>query len=237
MKKAFILCLTILCLITLVACRAQSGGEGTDSPDSYTFEATVLEVNSDHLLITPADGTTERTSADKIRIPLDHAHEWELPQIGDTVRITYDGIIQEMYPAILPNVSHVERIKTAEDTAIGLDHGITYVYRITEGRFAAYIGGKVIDADRVGKKLGEVDLIGGWRSNSDGTWQSEESLRGELYAIVGVPNEVAVALRFLTPGEAVTTTHYYVIMDPAADLTAVADYVIPTWMPNHPDDE
>lgn len=237
MKKAFILCLSLLCLLTLVACRAQDGGKGTDSPDSYTFEATVLEVHSDHLLIAPADGSTERTIADKIRIPLDRAHEWEPPQVGDTVRITYDGIIQEMYPAILPNVSRVERVQTAEDTAIGLDHGITYVYRITEGRFAAYIGGKVIAADRVGEKLGEVDLIGGWRSNSDGIWQSEESLRGELYTIAGVPNEVAVALRFLTPGEAVTTTHYYVIMDPTADLTAVSDYVIPTWMPNNPGDE
>ena len=50
-------------------------------------------------------------------------------------------------------------------------------------------------------------------------------------------SNLAAALKFLDKGDAVTTDHYYVILNPQADLTAVSDYVIPDWTPNNPGDE
>ena len=58
-----------------------------------------------------------------------------------------------------------------------------------------------------------------------------------MYEITGIDGGIAVALKFIDQGEAVTTTHYYVIMNPTADLTAVEDYVIAPITPNNPGDE
>ena len=55
--------------------------------------------------------------------------------------------------------------------------------------------------------------------------------------INGVSSDVAVALKFLDKGEAVTTTHYYVILNPNADLSIVEEYIITPIVPNNPGDE
>ena len=112
-----------------------------------------------------------------------------------------------------------------------------YFYQINEGAYSTYVGGKVITEDKIGNKIADVNLTAGWKDDKC-EWKSEtEALRGEVYAINGVSNDVAVALKFIDKGEAVTTTHYYVIMNPAADLTAVEDYIIAPIVPNNPGDE
>ena len=112
-----------------------------------------------------------------------------------------------------------------------------YFYQINEGAYSTYVGGKVIAEDKIGNKIADVNLTAGWKDDK-GEWKSEtEALRGEVYTINGVSNEVAVALKFIDKGEAVTTTHYYVIMNPAADLTPVQDYIIAPITPNNPGDE
>ena len=112
-----------------------------------------------------------------------------------------------------------------------------YFYQINEGAYSTYVGGKVIAEDKIGNKIADVNLTAGWKDDK-GEWKSEtEALRGEVYTINGVSNDVAVALKFIDKGEAVTTTHYYVIMNPAADLTPVQDYIITPITPNNPGDE
>ncbi len=101
-----------------------------------------------------------------------------------------------------------------------------YFYEVEEGTFSTYVGGKVIAEDKVGDKIADVTLTAGWKNSANGEWITQENLRGEVYSIVGIANDVAVALKFTDKGEAVTTTHYYVIMNPNADLTAVEDYTI-----------
>ena len=112
-----------------------------------------------------------------------------------------------------------------------------YFYQINEGAYSTYVGGKVITEDKIGNKIADVNLTAGWKDDK-GEWKSEtEALRGEVYVINGVSNDVAVALKFIDKGEAVTTTHYYVIMNPTADLTPVKDYIITPITPNNPGDE
>ena len=101
-----------------------------------------------------------------------------------------------------------------------------YFYGVDEGAFSMYVGGKVIAEDKIGEKISDVSVTAGWK-NGAGEWiDATEKLRGEVYTIEGVSEGVAVALKFIDKGEAVTTTHYYVIMNPNEDLTPVEDYII-----------
>ena len=77
---------------------------------------------------------------------------------------------------------------------------------------------------------------GGWK-NEAGEWISTEALNAEVYEITGIDSGVAVALKFINQGEAVTTTHYYVMMNPAADLSIVEEYVREPIVQNNPGDE
>ena len=112
-----------------------------------------------------------------------------------------------------------------------------YFYGIDEGAYSTYVGGKVIEEKKIGNKITDVSVTAGWKNNI-GEWNSAtEKLRGEVYEINGVSKDVAVALKFVDKGEAVTTTHYYVIMNPSADLTPVEDYIIAPITPNNPGEE
>ncbi len=106
-----------------------------------------------------------------------------------------------------------------------------YIYEIEEGQFSEYFGGKIISAEKIGNKIADVTLKAGWK-NADGSWKSQEKLCGEVYSIDDVEEKVAVALKFIDKGEAVTTIHYYVIMNPEADLSVVEDYIIQTGAEN-----
>ena len=128
----------------------------------------------------------------------------------------------------------------SEDPVPPIDNEATYekgyFYNIDEGTFSTYVGGKVIAEDKIGSKITDISVTAGWKNDTD-EWTSTEKLRGEVYAIAGISNNVAVALKFIDKGEAVTTTHYYVIMNPNADLTPVEDYIITPIIPNNPGDE
>ena len=106
-----------------------------------------------------------------------------------------------------------------------------YQYYVSEGRFSAYVGGKVISEDRIGDKIEDVSVTAGW-VDTNRTWSGLETLRGEVYEIIGISSETAAALKFIDQGEAVTTTHYYVILNPAADLSSVEEYRIAPILPN-----
>lgn len=111
-----------------------------------------------------------------------------------------------------------------------------YFYHIDKGDYSIYVGGKVIAEEKLSNKVEDVSVTAGWK-NAAGEWISTENLRGEIYLINGVSSDVAVALKFLDKGEAVTTTHYYVILNPNADLSIVEEYIITPIVPNNPGDE
>ena len=136
---------------------------------------------------------------------------------------------------ITPNNSSDEGVSNEGGAAEG-NLEKYYDYVINNGAFATYINGKVIDANKVGSKLESVTVTGGWK-NEAGEWISTEALNAEVYAIEGVSGDVAVALKFVDQGEAVTTTHYYVMMNPNADLRDVEEYVRDPIIPNNPGDE
>lgn len=99
-----------------------------------------------------------------------------------------------------------------------------YRWRVEGGRFASYVPGRVIEEARVGERLGAVTVTAGWTARGES--ESVERLRAEVCAIRGVGADVAVCVRFLDPGDALTTTHYYTLLNPAADTTPVQEYRI-----------
>ena len=112
-----------------------------------------------------------------------------------------------------------------------------YFYNVSEGVFSTYIlCGKVISEDKIGSKIDNVSVSAGWKNNAN-EWLTTETLRAEVYLINDISKDVAVALKFIDKGDALTTTHYYVIMNPDADLTPVKDYLIRPLEPNNAGDE
>ena len=101
MKKSICFLLAILCVLTLMACKASKTEE-------VSFRATVLEVQQTYLMVEPAEGTWERSSADKITLSLQDKTSWPIPQVGDTVEIFYNGEILETYPAQIAKLYRVE---------------------------------------------------------------------------------------------------------------------------------
>lgn len=111
-----------------------------------------------------------------------------------------------------------------------------YFYNVSEGEFSIYISGRVISEDKIDSKIDDVSVSAGWK-NSLGEWLTAETLRAEVYLIKGVEKDVAVALKFIDKGDALTTDHYYVIMNPEGDLTTVKEYIIRPLEPNVAADE
>ncbi len=73
----------------------------TDDTQEITFQATVIEVMDESVLVRPADDSSEFNAADKLSIP---NKEKLALQIGDTVEIVYNGELLESYPAQLGKV-------------------------------------------------------------------------------------------------------------------------------------
>ena len=104
---------------------------------------------------------------------------------------------------------------------------------MSEGEFSIYVSGKVISENNIESKIGDVSVSAGWKNSFD-EWLTTENLRAEVYLISDISKDVAVALKFIDKGDALTTTHYYVIMNPNADLSSVQDYIISSKFSNSP---
>ena len=126
---------------------------------------------------------------------------------------------------------------TQADSGIEAVLSEAYFYNVSDGVFSTYIlCGKVIPEDKIESKIDDVSVSAGWKNNAN-VWLTTETLRAEVYLIKDISKDVAVTLKFIDKGDALTTTHYYVIMNPDADLTSVKDYLIRPLEPNKIGDE
>lgn len=69
--------------------------------EQYEFLGTIIKVHYNSIIVEPEEGTNERKSSDKISVnitrPTDGTNDFYL--VGNKVKITYNGIIMESYPA------------------------------------------------------------------------------------------------------------------------------------------
>ena len=119
----------------------------------------------------------------------------------------------------------------ASTTAVTRDEtgpSMHYTYYINSGRYKNYCPGKVIEKDKVGEKIGSVTVTGYWEgfgAQAENKTQ-KETLSADVYGIKGVSDSVAVCLKFNDKGDALTTNHYYVVINPDADSSPVSQYII-----------
>lgn len=77
--------------------------------DNPVFQATILEVNGDLLLVKPDPQSDAAKSADKIQIPLTTVDAETRSQLkaGAEIIVEYDGTLQETYPATVLNLYNI----------------------------------------------------------------------------------------------------------------------------------
>ncbi|MBQ8209247.1 MAG: DUF3221 domain-containing protein [Clostridia bacterium] len=80
----------------------------TNSIQTYSFNATVLVINENNILVEPIKDESELNSADRIYV--NTTELTDLPELaaGDKITVTYDGQIQETYPAQITTVYSVK---------------------------------------------------------------------------------------------------------------------------------
>lgn len=108
MKKRGFVFLTAIITIGLVACNAdnhtshEDSSIGTDST-TVTFDGTIEEINGISALVAIDDGEI-LSSGDKVTVDLSSASD-EIFEIGDKIRVEYDGTIRESYPLQVDTLS------------------------------------------------------------------------------------------------------------------------------------
>lgn len=105
MRRLIALFFILSCIFPIVGCEKQ-----TNSAE-HSFCATVLDVDTSRLLVRPNDDSQERNSSDRIEISLKDVGS-PVPSVGDTIRIVYNGEIQEVYPARITKVYRIEMIES-----------------------------------------------------------------------------------------------------------------------------
>lgn len=78
------------------------GDEPVD--DSFILDAKILEISNKSYLVAPMPGSRELNSADQIFVPMQNVEPAPEPQVGDILRIQYDGQLLETYPAQIQDV-------------------------------------------------------------------------------------------------------------------------------------
>lgn len=80
---------------------------------------------------------------------------------------------------------------------------------IQDPDYENYISMRVLDSAHIGEKLGNVEVKSFWRNYLLKEDTDFELLRAEIYTIKGISPDIAVCIRYLDEGDALTTTHYY----------------------------
>lgn len=105
--------------------------------NSY-FNATILDVSADQILVEPFPDEAVSKSANKIYVSLSGWVHSVLPMVGDKITVCYDGMLQETFPAKVGNTIAVYKItEEREDEPSSVEYhlgneGIKYVEVVTD---------------------------------------------------------------------------------------------------------
>lgn len=103
MRKHIAFLLIMSCILGLTGCA---------KADSSVFQAKILEINGQTLLVEPIEGSQELQSADRIILPMKNMRPSPVPKVGDIIEITYNGEIAESYPAEIHEIYNIEVAET-----------------------------------------------------------------------------------------------------------------------------
>lgn len=114
MNKKLIFRIILLILSVIIITAVVRLVINKENIEKVSFNAVVIENNGTSLLVNPEEGSPELNSSDKIvvRVPENNAVLKDLSEFaeGSRVKITYDGMIMESYPAQI-NAYSVEFVR------------------------------------------------------------------------------------------------------------------------------
>lgn len=141
MKKRVynIICLCSLVSMMLCACAQQQIGTSVEEETTtrtsqegdktVTFQATIIDIIDDTILVEPVEGASELGSADSFTITTIANIELH---VGDIVEIEYNGEILETYPAQLGKVYAIHVIQEVGDSQSQKDPSVVKTYEVSE---------------------------------------------------------------------------------------------------------
>ena len=92
MKKTILIYGLIVLILT--GC---SNSTKENTPDIHSFEGIIVECEPKSMIVCPNENEDEYNSSDKFKI--DYVDGFDSCNVGDVVKITYEGDINEIYPA------------------------------------------------------------------------------------------------------------------------------------------
>ncbi len=125
--------------------------------------------------------------------------------------ITVLLIAVSLLPQLFPRVNNVYWSEPQQENGILEKRKLSV---IGDPVYESYVSLRVIDSAYVGEKLGDTEVRSFWRNYLYGEDTDLELLRAEIYAIKGISAEIAVCIRYLDEGDALTTSHYYTYINP-----------------------
>ena len=112
MKKVLVFLLITIFVFTLIGCNSSeeiSSDEPSSNECSYLFIAKVTEAHEGILEVEVTDkGNTSLAEGTPVHVSTRFEGYTEC-SVGDTVQVVFDGMIQEIYPPILPNVTSITK--------------------------------------------------------------------------------------------------------------------------------
>ena len=93
--------------VKLLKCKNYEDINYSNWEERHIFMGTILEVNKNSIIVEPSASSHERKSSDKIIIKRVNTDNYK---IGDKLKITYNGLIEESYPAQI-SATEIELIK------------------------------------------------------------------------------------------------------------------------------
>lgn len=103
-------------------------------------KATVTAINGTTLIVKPTEGSRESSSASEFSLPLSLLDEGSAATVGMTLEITYDGGIQETYPASFGGIQKVNVLSEPSATLPPPDDNGTLMndleYEISTGDYS-----------------------------------------------------------------------------------------------------
>ena len=121
MKKRFalgigvIVALAIAGIMIFSAYRSSESYRKKKAAETYKMTGTVLEITNGTMVVEPLEGEDELSSSDKFVVSMEHMNASPEPKVGDIIEVTYNGDIEESYPARLGVVTYISVVESASD--------------------------------------------------------------------------------------------------------------------------
>ena len=121
MKKRFalgigvIVALAIAGIMIFSAYRSSESYRKKKAAETYKMTGTVLEITNGTMVVEPLEGEDELSSSDKFVVSMEHMNASSEPKVGDIIEVTYNGDIEESYPARLGGVTYISVVDSASD--------------------------------------------------------------------------------------------------------------------------